>query len=124
MKDYQKAIIYMKHLREAGFSIALDDFGTGYSSLKYLKEFPLSVIKVDKSFVDDIGINKNNEALIETILRMAQSLNMYCVAEGIETEEQVAFFKEHDCQFLQGFYFSKPVALADTFALIDKPLVY
>ncbi len=120
MKDYQKAIVYMQRLKEVGFCIALDDFGTGYSSLKYLKEFPLSVIKVDKSFVDDIGVNSNNEALIETILRMAQSLDMYCVAEGIETLEQVEFFKQHECHFLQGYYFSRPVAMGDTFALIDK----
>lgn len=120
MKDYQKAIVYMKRLQQAGFSIALDDFGTGYSSLKYLKEFPLSIIKVDKSFVDDIGKNKNNEALIETILRMAESLDMYCIAEGIETVEQVEFFERHACHFLQGYYFSTPVSLVETYALIDK----
>lgn len=120
MKDYEKALTYMQDLQNRGFVIALDDFGTGYSSLKYLKEFPIQYIKVDKSFVDGIGINKNNEALIVTTLRMAESLQMNCVAEGIETAEQIAFFKHHGCDLLQGYYFSIPVALDDTYVLLEK----
>jgi diguanylate cyclase (GGDEF)-like protein len=120
MKDHKKALTYMQNLQSRGFVIALDDFGTGYSSLRYLKEFPIQFIKVDKSFVDDIGINKNNEALIVATLRMAESLNMNCVAEGIETAEQIAFFKHHGCDLLQGYYFSKPVALDDTYVLLEK----
>ncbi|MFT6895636.1 MAG: diguanylate cyclase (GGDEF)-like protein [Paraglaciecola sp.] len=120
MKDYEKALTYMQELQSRGFVIALDDFGTGYSSLKYLKEFPIQFIKVDKSFVDGIGINKNNEALIVTTLRMAESLDMDCIAEGIETAEQIAFFKHHGCDLLQGYYFARPVALDDTYALLEK----
>jgi diguanylate cyclase (GGDEF)-like protein len=120
MKDHQKALTYMQDLQSRGFVIALDDFGTGYSSLKYLKEFPIQLIKVDKSFVDGIGINKSNEALIVTTLRMAESLQMNCVAEGIETAEQITFFKHHGCDLLQGYYFSRPVAQDDTYALLEK----
>jgi diguanylate cyclase (GGDEF)-like protein len=118
MRDYKRALEYMESMRKYGFVIALDDFGTGYSSLKYLKEFPIQVLKVDKSFVDDIGKNKSNEALVITTLRMADSLGMYCVAEGIEEQIQIDFFKHHGCDFLQGYFFSKPVPSDQTQALL------
>jgi diguanylate cyclase (GGDEF)-like protein len=120
MRDYDKALTYMTLIQQQGFKIALDDFGTGYSSLKYLKEFPINIIKVDKSFVDDIGKNKNNEAIILTTLSMAKQLNMSCIAEGIETIEQVEFFSKNKCPHLQGYYFSKPVPAANIPALLEK----
>lgn len=120
MRDYERALEYMDSMRQHGFVIALDDFGTGYSSLKYLKEFPIQVLKVDKSFVDDIGTNKSNEALVLTTLRMAESMDMYCVAEGIEHAEQIEFFKQHGCHHLQGYFYSKPVPGEDTADLIAK----
>jgi diguanylate cyclase (GGDEF)-like protein len=120
MRDYDKALNYMTQIQQKGFSIALDDFGTGFSSLKYLKEFPINIIKIDKSFVDDIGKNQNNEAIILTTLSMAKQLKMSCVAEGIETLEQVEFFKKNKCQHLQGYYFSKPVPAEDIPALLEK----
>jgi diguanylate cyclase (GGDEF)-like protein len=120
MRDYDKALTYMTLIQQTGFLIALDDFGTGFSSLKYLKEFPINIIKVDKSFVDDIGKNKNNEAIILTTLSMAKQLNMSCVAEGIETIEQVEFFNKNKCPHLQGYYFSKPVPADKISALLEK----
>ncbi|MFT5676639.1 MAG: diguanylate cyclase (GGDEF)-like protein, partial [Paraglaciecola sp.] len=120
MKDYEGALKFMQQIQQQGFIIALDDFGTGFSSLKYLKEFPINVIKVDKTFVDDIGKNKNNEAIILTTLSMAKQLDMSCVAEGIESYEQVEFFKLHGCEHLQGYYFSKPVPAADVESLLAK----
>ncbi len=120
MKDYEKSLEYMQNMQAHGFVIALDDFGTGYSSLKYLKEFPIQVLKVDKSFVDDIGKNKSNEALVLTTLRMADSLNMYCVAEGIEEQQQIDFFKFHGCDFLQGYFFSKPIPADQTSVLLTQ----
>lgn len=120
MRDYDKALTYMTQIQQKGFLIALDDFGTGFSSLKYLKEFPINIIKVDKSFVEDIGKNQNNEAIILTTLSMAEQLNMSCVAEGIETPSQVEFFKTNKCQHLQGYYFSKPVPAAEIPALLEK----
>ncbi len=119
MRDYERALEYMESMREQGFVIALDDFGTGYSSLKYLKEFPIQVLKVDKSFVSDIGRNKSNEALVLTTLRMAESLDMYCVAEGIEEPEQIAFFEKHGCQYLQGYFYSQPIPADQTKALLE-----
>ncbi|MFQ3192487.1 MAG: diguanylate cyclase (GGDEF)-like protein, partial [Paraglaciecola sp.] len=120
MRDYDKALTYMTHIQKKGFLIALDDFGTGFSSLKYLKEFPINIIKVDKIFVDDIGKNQNNEAIILTTLSMAKQLKMSCIAEGIETIEQVEFFVKNKCQHLQGYYFSKPVPAGDIPALLEK----
>lgn len=119
MKDHDKALVYMTQIQDKGFKIALDDFGTGYSSLKYLKEFPINVIKIDKSFVDDIGKNKNNEAIILTTLSMAKQLGMTCIAEGIEALPQVEFFKQHQCFHLQGYYFSKPVPASELDDLLN-----
>jgi EAL domain-containing protein (putative c-di-GMP-specific phosphodiesterase class I) len=120
MRDYERALDYMLQIKHKGFRIALDDFGTGFSSLKYLKEFPIDVIKVDKSFVDDIGKNKNNEAIILTTLSMAKQLSMTCIAEGIEEQHQVDFFKQHGCQHLQGYFFSKPLAESELPALLKQ----
>ena len=120
MRDYDKALTCMTQIQQKGFLIALDDFGTGFSSLKYLKEFPINIIKVDKSFVDDIGKNQNNEAIILTTLSMAEQLKMSCVAEGIETIQQVEFFKQNKCQHLQGYYFSEPIPAANIPDLLKK----
>lgn len=122
VRDNEKALNYMQAISNAGFIIALDDFGTGFSSLRYLKDFPFDVIKIDKSFVDGIGIDKNDEAIILTTIAMAKSLDMKCIAEGIETLEQVRFFKTNDCRFLQGYYFSKPVPSYETFAYLRENL--
>ena len=126
MSDSTKAQAIMQEMKSYGFKIALDDFGTGYSSLKYLKDFPIDVIKIDKSFVQDIGVNKGNEAIIIAILRMAESLHMRCVAEGIETEAQIAFLQQHNCHYLQGYYFAKPQSseqlLANMASLIHTPV--
>ncbi len=119
MEDYDSAMHVIGALKSKGFIIALDDFGTGYSSLKYLKDFPIDVLKIDKSFVQGIGLNSGNEAIILATLRMAESLNIECVAEGIETLEQVEFFQRNGCRYLQGFYFSKPVAAEKLSGLIN-----
>ncbi|GAB3027700.1 EAL domain-containing protein [Bowmanella dokdonensis] len=109
MEDYGKAKDCMGRLHESGIKFSLDDFGTGYSSLKYLKAFPIQTVKIDKSFVQDIGLDANDEAIIRTTLLMAESLHMNCVAEGIETTEQIRFFEQHGCHLLQGYLFSRPV---------------
>lgn len=109
MRDQQSAIRTMQALSDSGIKLALDDFGTGYSSLKYLKELPLDAIKIDRSFVQDIGIDQNDETIIDAMLSMAGSLGLYCVAEGVETEQQLAFFNKRHCYLIQGFLFSKPL---------------
>ncbi|MDP5141816.1 EAL domain-containing protein [Rheinheimera baltica] len=109
MRDHQSAIDTMLALSKLGVQLALDDFGTGYSSLKYLKELPIDGIKIDRSFVKDIGIDNSDETIIEAMLSMAGSLGMYCVAEGVETEQQLAFFNRRGCYLIQGFLFAKPM---------------
>ncbi|HAT40580.1 MAG TPA: GGDEF domain-containing protein [Rheinheimera sp.] len=109
MQDHHKAIATMLALSELGVQIALDDFGTGYSSLKYLKELPIDGIKIDRSFVKDIGIDRNDETIIEAMLSMADSLGMYCIAEGVETDQQLLFFSKRGCHLIQGYLFGKPM---------------
>ena len=109
MQDHHKAIETMLALSELGIQMALDDFGTGYSSLKYLKELPIDGIKIDRSFVKDIGIDRNDETIIEAMLSMADSLGMYCIAEGVETDQQLLFFSKRGCYLIQGYLFGKPM---------------
>ena len=120
MRDHRSAIDTMLALSELGIQLALDDFGTGYSSLKYLKELPIDGIKIDRSFVQDIGIDSSDETIIEAMLSMANSLGMYCVAEGVETEQQLAFFSRRQCYLIQGYLFAKPMPEQDMFAFLQQ----
>lgn len=110
--DNSNTIDYMTEMRKFGFKIALDDFGTGYSSLKYLKDFPIDVLKIDKSFVDEIGRDEGTESIVKSTLIMTKMLSMDTVAEGIESESQLTYFMQGDCRYLQGYFFSKPVKAA------------
>ena len=120
MRDHQSAIETMNALSELGVQLALDDFGTGYSSLKYLKELPIDGIKIDRSFVQDIGIDSSDETIIEAMLSMASSLGMYCVAEGVETEQQLAFFNRRHCYLIQGYLFAKPMPAEDLLEFLQN----
>lgn len=90
-----------------GCKLALDDFGTGYSSLAYLKALPIHKLKIDKSFMDGIPLDASDVAISKTIIAMAHSLDMTLVAEGVETEAQLAFFRQHGCEVYQGWLFAK-----------------
>ncbi|MDM7862244.1 EAL domain-containing protein [Alteromonas sp. ASW11-36] len=120
MGDREMALEQFDALKAAGYKLALDDFGTGYSSLSYLKMFPLDVIKIDKSFTDDIGKGSSGDSLIITTIGMANNLHMDCIAEGIETEEQVKFLRQQSCVSLQGYYFSKPVTADMSSAIVTR----
>jgi diguanylate cyclase (GGDEF)-like protein len=104
----ERTLDYMDEMRKLGFKIALDDFGTGYSSLKYLKDFPLDVLKIDRSFVQDMMADKGTESIVRSTLIMTELLELDTVAEGVETQEELAYFLEHKCRYVQGFYFAKP----------------
>jgi diguanylate cyclase (GGDEF)-like protein/PAS domain S-box-containing protein len=108
MQDTQQTLKVLKKLKELGVFISVDDFGTGYSSLNYLKRFPIDILKIDQSFVREIGSNQKDSAITTTIIHLAHSLGLEVIAEGVEQEDQVHFLKKANCQKAQGFYFSKP----------------
>lgn len=109
MSDMQASIRMMQELREMGLRLSIDDFGTGYSSLSYLKKFPINKLKIDISFVRDIPHDPDSVAIAKAIIGLAHTLNLRVIAEGIETEKQFEFFKEHGCDEIQGYYFSIPL---------------
>ena len=99
----------MRTLKELGVGMAIDDFGTGFSSLSYLREFPIDVLKVDKSFIDDIGVDDQQVALVEGIVRIADTLGLQVIAEGIEEVEQRDRLAAMGCRFGQGYLFARPM---------------
>ena len=109
MDNPQATIAMLEKIHELGARIAIDDFGTGYSSLTYLKRLPIDIIKIDMPFVQGIGKDNNDEEIIKVIITLAKSLGLQTVAEGVETKEQVSFLHEHKCDFMQGFYFCRPM---------------
>ena len=120
MRDSNLALQSMKKLKELGCKLYMDDFGTGYASLTYLKRFPIDVLKIDRSFVQDIGIDSDDEAIIESTLTLAHSLGKECVAEGVESQQQLLFLTALGCKHFQGYLFSKPVPSEDVPALIVR----
>lgn len=109
MNDPERAITMMENLSDMGVKLALDDFGTGYSSLSYLKRFPMNSLKVDKAFVDDITVNDKDRNMVASIIAMAHNLGLKVVAEGVETRSQLETLKSLKCEYIQGFYYAKPM---------------
>jgi EAL domain-containing protein (putative c-di-GMP-specific phosphodiesterase class I) len=100
----------IKELNAMGVTLAIDDFGTGYSNFGYLKQFRVSKLKIDRSFVRDVAVNPDDAAITTAIISMARSLNLKVIAEGVEDEAQMSFLRAHQCDEIQGYYFSKPLA--------------
>ncbi len=109
MSNPERSLKTLHSIADMGIKIAIDDFGTGYSSLFYLKHFPVSTLKIDKSFIDDITTDSSSSQIVETIIAMAQRLNLKVVAEGVETKDQLEHLQTLGCDMVQGFYFSKPL---------------
>jgi EAL domain-containing protein (putative c-di-GMP-specific phosphodiesterase class I) len=102
----------LEELRVLGLSISIDDFGTGYSSLAYLKRFPLNTLKIDRSFIKDITENEDDREITKAIIAMGQNLRLHVLAEGVETAEQVEFLRASGCDFIQGYYYARPLPAA------------
>ncbi|MDM5333666.1 EAL domain-containing protein [Ureibacillus composti] len=114
MMHYTNELINkIKKLKDLGLTISIDDFGTGYSSLSYLKNFPVDTLKIDRSFIVSMIDGDSNIAMVSAIISLAHALKMNVVAEGVETEYELEILKKHHCEFVQGYYFSKPLSVSD-----------
>jgi len=109
MREVCEAMQILDGLKNLGLSIAVDDFGTGYSSLNYLKQFPIDVLKIDRTFVDGLPSGEQDAQIARAIIAMAHSLNLAVIAEGVETQEQLDFLREHGCDEVQGYLFGRPM---------------
>ncbi len=108
MREVEEAVATMKALQALGVQLAIDDFGTGYSSLAALKSFPVRRLKIDKSFIQGLA-DDSDKALAAAVISLGQRLHLRVIAEGVETDSQLAFLRECDCDEMQGFHFSRPV---------------
>ncbi len=122
MSDVDNAITILRQLKHLGVQIAIDDFGTGYSSLSYLRRFPIDVLKIDQSFVRDITLVEDDAAIVRAIISLAHGLRLKVIAEGVETAEQLSFLRDHGCNQVQGYLFSRPVPASDFEALVSSGL--
>jgi diguanylate cyclase (GGDEF)-like protein/PAS domain S-box-containing protein len=119
LKDDEALLASLHHLRALGVRIAMDDFGTGYSSLKYLRSFPFDKIKIDRSFVKELGIRLDSAAIVRAVAELGRSLAMTTTAEGVETEAQLAHLKHEGCTEVQGYLFSRPCPAGELASLIS-----
>ena len=108
MDDVELAHRALTSLHELGVKLVVDDFGTGYSSLSYLQRFPVDLLKIDRSFVAGLGVNKGDTAIVTAVLSLAHALGMAAIAEGVETAEQLAELRRLGCDMAQGFYLARP----------------
>ena len=118
MHDVKQTVVTLNDLNDLGVSIAIDDFGTGYSSLAYLRRFPVDFLKIDQSFVQEIGVSEDCAIIARTIISMAHNLQLQVVGEGVETEQQFEFLCTHGCEEAQGFLFARPLPAPELTAFI------
>lgn len=120
MDALERNLDVLDNIHKYGISMSLDDFGVGLSPIKYLKILNLDCLKIDKSFIDDIGINKKSERIIEGLIKLAHSLNLSVIAEGVETKNQMSYLKKHSCDVVQGYYYAKPMSFEDTIIFLQS----
>lgn len=120
MADPERSVVVMRGLGDLGVMLSIDDFGTGYSSFGYLRRLPLDKLKIDKSFVQDMAHSAESSAIVQAIVAMAHRLHLAVIAEGVETADQVAALRKADCDQIQGYYYSRPLAVEDCAAFIRQ----
>jgi diguanylate cyclase (GGDEF)-like protein/PAS domain S-box-containing protein len=120
MHNAEMSLGIMRRLKHMGVRLSIDDFGTGYSSLAYLKRFPIDTVKIDQNFVRDLSQNTNDGAIISAVISMAHALKLRVVAEGVETEEQLAFLRRQHCETIQGFLYSRPLPAEEFEAILAR----
>jgi EAL domain-containing protein (putative c-di-GMP-specific phosphodiesterase class I) len=120
MRDLSASVAKMRELEAMGISLSIDDFGTGYSSLSALKSFPISRLKIDKSFVSELADNEDDQAIALAVISLGHKLNLRVIAEGVESEQQCDFLRMHDCDEMQGYLFSRPVPADRISELLDE----
>ncbi len=109
MSDVEATVSKLQRIKNSGVHISVDDFGTGYTSISYLKKFPISILKIDQTFIKGISYNQNDTAIISAVIALAHSLGMKVVAEGVETAEQLQYLADNGCDIVQGYYLSRPL---------------
>jgi len=122
MRDAAAALVVLRALKDIGVLLAIDDFGTGYSSLSYLQRFPLDVLKVDRMFVEELGQDGGGDEIVSAVITLAHALGLEVVAEGVETTQQLDILRALDCDFAQGFLFSRPVPAGELRSLFGVQL--
>jgi EAL domain-containing protein (putative c-di-GMP-specific phosphodiesterase class I) len=120
MSDADRSIESLEQLQRAGFQIAVDDFGTGYSSMSYLKRLPVQKLKIDRSFVCDLGADPKSDAIVRSVIALAHGLGMIVVAEGVESAQQLECLRDFDCDQYQGYLFSRPRSASDILELLRR----
>jgi diguanylate cyclase (GGDEF)-like protein len=123
MRRPESAASILQTLREIGVQVAVDDFGTGYSSLSYLSKFPIDALKIDQSFVRQLSTSEHDAIIVKAVIGMARSLKLRVVAEGVETSEQLAFLRAHQCDEAQGYYFGRPVPASQFARLLETGIL-
>ena len=123
MKNLERNTQMLSELKELGLSISMDDFGTGFSSLSYLKRFPLDTIKIDRSFINEIHESSDDQEITRAIIAMGQSVKLKTLAEGVETDEQLEILRSYGCDYIQGFFYGKPMTAGDMTSYLEKQSV-
>ncbi len=122
MRDAGTALEVLRALKQVGVQLAIDDFGTGYSSLSYLQQFPVDILKVDRSFVEQLGVRHESEAIVSSVIGLAHALGLQVVAEGVETVRQLDVLRSLNCDLAQGFLFSVPLPASEISASFPLPI--
>jgi len=118
MNSLNETISKLVRLKQLGFKLSIDDFGTGYSSLSYLVRFPIDVLKIDQSFIQHITSLDEKQAIVDAIIQMANRLKLKVVAEGVESSQQATLLQQMGCDYVQGYYYSRPIPLGELIELL------